>query len=83
MNAGNSALSEVRGTLTYNEFEGGFWSIEPDPAGHAIVLPGWQPAAPMDHGSRVRARVRMREEQFGILMAGPMADVEHIELSDG
>lgn len=76
--AGTSGELEVVGTLRFNEFEGGFWSIEPDSGDQAIVLPDWTPMAPLDDGSRVRARVRTREEQMGFLMAGPMADVVEI-----
>ena len=70
---------DVVGTLRFNEFEGGFWSIELDPAdpqlGGAIVLDGTTPPAGFEDGTRVRARVRTREEQFGFLMAGTYVDL--------
>jgi hypothetical protein len=65
----------VVGTLRWNEFEGGFWSIEPDSGESAFVLPDWTPPAPFVDGSRVSARIQVREEQMGFLMAGTYADV--------
>lgn len=80
--------STVIGILRWNEFEGGFWSIEPDDGTTALVLDGWSPGRergggggrgdtgrPVADGSHVRARVREREEQFGFMMAGTYVDV--------
>jgi hypothetical protein len=73
--------------LRFNEFEGGFWSLDLDEAdvdlGDHVVLPGWTPPADLDSGSRVRARVRPREEQAGFLMAGTMVDVLEVEALEG
>lgn len=71
----------VTGTLRWNEFEGGFWSIEPEEASTALVLDGWAPVegGSLTSGSRVRARVREREEQFGFVMAGTYVDVVELE----
>ncbi|MCW2926866.1 MAG: hypothetical protein JWM86_834 [Thermoleophilia bacterium] len=70
---------EVVATLRFNEFEGGFWSLELDPAdpqlGGSLVMDGATPPAGMEDGALVRARVRTREEQFGFLMAGTYVDV--------
>lgn len=69
------------GTLRWNEFEGGFWSIEPENASTALVLDGWSPgdADRFPDGTRVRARVRERDEQFGFMMAGTYVDVVDVE----
>ena len=69
----------VSGTLTWNDFEGGFWSILPETDDPAYVLQGWQPPAGMDDGTRVRARLRVREAQIGFLMAGTYADVVDVQ----
>ncbi len=68
----------VVGTLCWNDFEGGFWSIAPDSGDSTFVLQGWAPPAEMVDGTRVRARLRVREAQIGFLMAGTYADVEDI-----
>jgi hypothetical protein len=77
--AGSSPIYALDGALRYNDFEGGFWSLELDEThdelGDNVVLPGWTPPAGLLDDSRVRARVRVREEQVGFLMAGTMADV--------
>lgn len=69
--------STVIGTLRWNEFEGGFWSLEPDDGSGVLVLDGWSPSsgAAVADGSHVRARVHEREEQFGFLMAGSYVQV--------
>ena len=74
----------VSGTLTWNEFEGGFWSIQPENDDPTYVLQGWQPPAsagepPLTDGTRVRARLRIREAQIGFLMAGTYADVVDVQ----
>jgi hypothetical protein len=78
--AGETPARELVGTLRFNEFEGGFWSLElavADPQlGDSVVLQGVTVPAGLADGSRVRARVRAREEQFGFLMAGTYVDVE-------
>ncbi len=80
--AGSSPAHDLDGALRYNDFEGGFWSLELDEThdgfGDHLVLPGFTPPAGLPDGSRVRARVRLREEQAGFLMAGPMADVLNV-----
>ena len=68
----------VLGTLQWNEFEGGFWSIAPDTGNSDFVLQDWMPPADLVDGTRVRARLRVREAQIGFLMAGTYADVEDI-----
>lgn len=76
--AGNAA-TEIVGTLRWNEFEGGSWSVELDTAdpqlGPVLVLDGVTPPPGLVDGARVRARVRARDEQFGFLMAGTYVDL--------
>ena len=72
-------METIVGTLQWNEFEGGFWSIEPGDGQPAAVLQGWAPAEEsLTDGTHVRARVRVREAQIGFLMAGTYVDVVEI-----
>jgi hypothetical protein len=78
--SGNSQDHEVTGTLRSSELEGGSWQLELDEShpdlGTMVVLQGLAPQPPLGDGSRVRARVRESETQFGIAMApGPYVDV--------
>ncbi len=77
--AGDSQVVELVGALRFNEFEGGFWSIELDQpvAGldGDVVLQGWSPGSGLEHGSPVRVRARTRPDAVGFLMAGPVVDV--------
>ena len=86
--AGNSPVVEVLGALRFNEIEGGFWSLELDEShddlGEQVVLQDWMPAADAPDqvdGAHVRARVRVRDEQFGFQMAGTMVDVLELALA--
>lgn len=82
--AGGFRSYELSGTLRFNDLEGGFWSLDLDEAhpdlGDHVILQGWSPDAPIGDGTRICARVREQQEQFGFLMAGPMVAV--IELVD-
>jgi hypothetical protein len=75
---------ELDGTLRWNEFEGGFWSLDldaPHPElGSRVVLTEFTPPAAAVDGSRIRAHVRAREAQFGFQMAGVYVDVIDAEL---
>lgn len=66
---------EVTGTLRWNDFEGGFWSLEPDGDGSTLMLGDWRPAEPIGDGSRIRARVRAHEDAMSFQMAGTPAEV--------
>lgn len=82
LDAGTSEPLELVGVLRFSPIEGGIWSIELDAShvglGDHVVLQGWAPPAGIDEDSRVRARVRESQAQFGFLMAGPMVDVLEI-----
>ena len=76
--AGDSPPTEVIGTLRWNEFEGGFWSLELDPThpelGEHVVLSGFElPTA--EDGARVRMRVRARPDLVDFTMAGLRVEV--------
>lgn len=77
--AGVSDELELVGTIRFNEFEGGFWSLELDSAiddlGDHVVLAGWTPPAELPDGSRARVRARRHPETIDFLMAGPRVDV--------
>ncbi len=77
--AGTFPEHEVDGTLRWNDIEGGFWTLELEEPhaelGEHVVLQGWAAPAGTVDGTRVCARIREREEQFGFLMAGTMVDV--------
>ena len=81
--AGTSDSIELIGTLRFSPIEGGSWSLELDGShvglGDHVVLQGWTPPPGIDEDSRVRARVRESQAQFGFLMSGPMVDVLAIE----
>lgn len=76
--AGDSGITTVIGVLHWTDIEGGFWSLTPESGESDVVLQDWQPESSLVDGSRVRARVRVREEQFGFIMAGTYADVVDI-----
>jgi hypothetical protein len=84
--AGNSLDTDVVGTLQWNEFEGGFWSLdlasEHPELGARVVLSEFTPPSDVPQGSRVRARVRAREAQFGFQMAGAYVDVVELQPID-
>jgi len=75
---------EVRGTLRWNEFEGGFWSLEGvDPGlemGTTIVLQDFDPPQDAIDGSTLRARVVAHPELVDFLMAGTRVYVLEAEL---
>lgn len=82
--AGSSPATEVEGTLRWNEFEGGFWSLElasehPE-LGEHVVLSGFELPPDAEDGSHVRMRVRARPDLVDFLMAGLRVEVESAEL---
>lgn len=82
--AGASPLVTVEGTLRWNEFEGGFWSLElgsehPD-LGEHVVLSGFELPAGASDGSRTRMRVRPRPDLIDFTMAGLRVEVLEAEL---
>jgi hypothetical protein len=81
--------TELVGTLRWNEFEGGFWSVDLDPAespepappyGGRIVLGSEPVPAGLVDGAHVRVRGRAREDMLDFLMAGTRFDATSIEL---
>lgn len=78
----------VEGTLAWNEFEGGFWSLQLD-AAHpelgsdtiSLGQPDTMPAGASD-GVRLRATVAYDPGTIGFLMAGPQAELVEAELVD-
>ena len=84
--AGSSSAQDVEGTLRWNDFEGGFWSLELTEEhaelGEHVVLSGFELPADAEHGSRVRMRVRARPDLVDFLMAGLRVEVESAELAD-
>lgn len=70
------------GVLRFNEFEGGFWTLElnalHDELGEHVVLQGYTPPPGFTDGSRVSLRARLLKDQLGFLMAGPLVEVESI-----
>lgn len=77
--AGDSDAVEVEGTLRWNEFEGGFWSLEPGTPhpelGATVVLSGFELPAGAADGTHVRMRVRARPDLVDFLMAGLRVEV--------
>lgn len=80
--------TELVGALRWNEFEGGFWSLDiepPEPAGEPrfggrVVLGTPRlPAGAVD-GCRVRVRGRAREDMLDFFMAGTRFDAHEVEL---
>lgn len=83
--AGDSQAVEVEGTLRWNEFEGGFWSLElaaehPE-LGEHVVLSGFELPPEAEDGSRARMRVRARPDLVDFRMAGLRVEVESAELA--
>jgi hypothetical protein len=82
--AGDSPAVEVEGTLRWNDFEGGFWSLDLDheheELGERVVLSGFELPPDAEDGSRVRMRVRARPDLVDFLMAGLRVEVESAEL---
>lgn len=83
--AGSLPEIAVTGTLRWNDFEGGFWSLELEPnhptLGASVVLPAFDPPAGAADDSRVRVRARPRPDLIGFQMAGPLVDVLAAELA--
>lgn len=83
--AGTSGPIDVVGTLRWNEFEGGFWSLELDPEhpelGEHVVLSGFELPPDAHDGARVRMRVRPRPDLIDFTMAGLRVEVESAELA--
>ena len=77
---------ELTGTLHWNAFEGGFWSLDGDDDGDAaattFVLAGFTPPEGLVDGARVHASVEPRPEQLGFQMAGTHADVVSMRALD-
>ena len=82
--AGTSPAIDVEGSLRWNEFEGGFWSLELEPEhaelGSHVVLSGYELPSEAQDGTRVRMRVRARPDLVDFLMAGMRVEVESAEL---
>lgn len=76
--AGSPPVTLV-GTLRWNEFEGGFWSLELDEEqpelGAQVVLSGFELPPGAADGSRVRMRVRARPDLIDFTMAGVRVEV--------
>lgn len=72
-------MAELSGTLHWNEFEGGFWSLDPDDRdafeGRSPVLVGFTPPEGAGDGSRVVVTGEPAAEQVDFLMAGPRFEV--------
>lgn len=77
--AGDSSAIEVAGTLRWNEFEGGFWSLEPlerhETLGSSIVLVDFTPPPGASDGSPMVVKVVPRPDLIGFTMAGIHAEV--------
>jgi len=77
---GNSQEAALVGVLNWNDFEGGFWSIDLEEThpvcGDRVVLRGVDPAdLGLASGARVRARATPQPEQIGFQMSGTYVDV--------
>lgn len=85
--AGDSPVVTVDGTLRWNDFEGGFWSLELEPEhpelGDHVVLSGFELPAGAADGSRVRMRVRARPDLVDFTMAGLRVEVIEATTRDG
>jgi hypothetical protein len=83
--AGSSPAIDVEGTLRWNDFEGGFWSLEladeHAQLGSLVVLSGFELPPDAEDGTRVRMRVRARPDLVDFLMAGLRVEVESAELA--
>lgn len=85
--AGDSPAVTVDGILCWNDFEGGFWSLEIEPGhpelGEHVVLSGFElPAGAVD-GSPVRMRVRARPDLVDFTMAGLRVEVLEADVREG
>lgn len=77
--AGESSAIEVDGTLRWNDFEGGFWSLELErehaELGEHVVLSGFELPPDATDGAPVRMRVCARPDLIDFTMAGMRVDV--------
>lgn len=77
-------MMELRGILRWNEFEGGFWSLEldelHDELGTHVVLPDFTPPAMTGDGNSIVVTGEPAPTQVDFLMAGTrftVADVQN------
>ena len=85
----DSQVHDLVGTLHFTDIEGGMWTLVLDEShgelGEEVVVqsfPDTTPAEQIVDDSRVRARVRFAEAQFGIAMAGTYVDVLELDAAD-
>lgn len=83
--AGTSEPIDITGRLRWNDFEGGFWSLELDQEhaelGEFVVLSGFELPPDAQDGAAVRMRVIPRPDLIDFTMAGLRVEVLHAELA--
>lgn len=77
-------MAEFRGRLRWNDFAGGFWSLETDPAEHDgtdnFVLVDPPGADAFEDGADVLLEGTVDRDRGDIVMAGPRMHVARVEL---